>query len=225
MKVKGKYIMKKLNHILLIVFTLLLSIIFAHNCKAEIQHLNFQLDRSITDETTKFWIIYDNSGCVIDAPYKNASLYVTSNDKLLFKRKCFQNGTSTGICLAKIPKQKAGSKIKIFLKDSNDTTNIKTITVKSISAFYPQNTSSKIARPSIIHLNYNTYIKGRKGDTIIFNNGKKAVKKVKLNDNTLINLNCLEKYLQKSELYVYTRSGKSYSKNYLLIPKTFYINE
>lgn len=51
-------------------------------------HYDFVLDRTITNKTEKFCVVYDNSGAVINPEYENASLIIKANGKILFQKKC-----------------------------------------------------------------------------------------------------------------------------------------
>ena len=83
-------------------------------------HYDFVLDRTITNKTKEFAVVYDNSGAVINPEYENASLLIKVDGKILFQKKCTTpTGLTVGNMDVKIPKQKAGTKIQIYLQSQN----------------------------------------------------------------------------------------------------------
>lgn len=186
---------------------------------------SFELDRSITNVTSEFFVIYDNSGCVINPEYKNASLFITANEKTLYQQKCTKNNITVGFMDVKIPKQKAGTKIRIYLEGPGFKSNVRSIRVKDINSILPGRRTKKVSAPKLITKNNNTYIRAKKGQTIVVRNSKKVVKTIPIANKTYINLGILDKYREKRELYVYAKYGKNYSKKYLVLPRIICINE
>ena len=113
-------------------------------------HYDFVLDRTITNKTKEFAVVYDNSGAVINPEYENASLLIKADGKILFQKKCTTpTGLTVGNMDVKIPKQKAGTKIQIYLQSQNWKSNVKTIKVKNINTLLLSNRIDKIKKPPI----------------------------------------------------------------------------
>ena len=115
-------------------------------------HYDFVLDRTITNKTKEFAVVYDNSGAVINPEYENASLLIKADGKILFQKKCTTpTGLTVGNMDVKIPKQKAGTKIQIYLQSQNWKSNVKTIKVKNINTLLLSNRIDKIKKPQLTH--------------------------------------------------------------------------
>ena len=137
-------------------------------------HYDFVLDRTITNKTREFVVVYDNSGAVINPEYENASLLIKANGKILFQKKCTTpTGLTVGNMDVKIPKQKAGTKIQIYLQSQNWKSNVKTIKVKNINTLLLSNRTDKIKKPQLTHTGYRDYIKAKKGQSLVVSNGCK----------------------------------------------------
>lgn len=191
-------------------------------------HYDFLLDRTITNTTKEFCVVYDNSGAVINPEYKDASLIIKANGKILFQKKCTtQKGLTVGNMNIKIPKQKSGTKIQIYLQSQNWKSNVKTIKVKSINSMLLSNRTNKIKKPQLTHKKYRDYIKAKKGQSLVISNGKKIIKTIKFNeDNAAYDItDILMDYQMRSELFLYIKQGKEYSKEYIYLPLSISIME
>ena len=191
-------------------------------------HYDFVLDRKITNKTKEFAVVYDNSGAVINPEYENASLLIKADGKILFQKKCTTpTGLTVGNMDVKIPKQKAGTKIQIYLQSQNWKSNVKTIKVKNINTLLLSNRIDKIKKPQLTHTGYRDYIKAKKGQSLVVSNGKKIVKTIKFKEDNLAYdvTDILMEYQRKSELFLYIKQGKKYSKGYVYFPLAIDIAE
>lgn len=191
-------------------------------------HYDFVLDRTITDKTKEFAVVYDNSGAVINPEYENASLVIKANGKILFQKKCTtQEGFTVGNMDVQIPKQKAGTKIQIYLQSQNWKSNVKTIKVKNINTMLLSNRTDKIKKPQLTHTGYRDYIKAKKGQSLVITNGKKILKTIKFKeDNPKYDITkILIDYQMRNELFLYIKQGKKYSKGYVYLPLGIQIAE
>lgn len=191
-------------------------------------HYDFVLDRTITDKTKEFAVVYDNSGAVVNPEYENASLIIKANGKILFQKKCTtQEGLTVGNMDVQIPKQKAGTKIQIYLQNQDWKSNVKTIKVKNINTMLLSDRTDKIKKPQLIHTGYRDYIKAKKGQSLVISNGKKILKTIKFKeDNPKYDITkILVDYQMRSELFLYIKQGKKYSKGYVYLPLGIQIAE
>lgn len=191
-------------------------------------HYDFVLDRTITDKTKEFAVVYDNSGAVVNPEYENASLIIKANGKILFQKKCTtQEGLTVGNMDVQIPKQKAGTKIQIYLQNQDWKSNVKTIKVKNINKMLLSDRTDKIKKPQLIHTGYRDYIKAKKGQSLVISNGKKILKTIKFKeDNPKYDITkILVDYQMRSELFLYIKQGKKYSKGYVYLPLGIQIAE
>lgn len=189
---------------------------------------DFVLDRTITNTTKKFFVVFDNSGAIINPEYKDASLIVEADGKILFQRKCTTKGEITeGNMDVEIPKQKAGTKIQIYLRSKNWKSNVKTIKVKSVNKLLLSNRTDKIKKPQLTQTGYRTCIKAKKGQSLVISNGKKILKTIKFSeDNPKYDITeIMDHYQQRSELFLYIKQGKKYSKGYVFLPWSIAIAE
>lgn len=189
---------------------------------------DFVLDRTITNTTKEFFVVFDNSGAVINPEYKGASLVVKADGKIIFEKKCVTKGDITeGNMDVKIPKQKAGTKIQIYLQSKNWKSNVKTITVKSVNKLLLSNRTDKIKKPQLTQTGYKTCVKAKKGQSLVISNGKKILKTIKFteDDPAYDITEIIDHYQQRSELFLYTKQGKKYSKGYVFLPLSIAIAE
>lgn len=189
---------------------------------------DFVLDRTITNTTKEFFVVFDNSGAVINPEYKGASLVVKADGKIIFEKKCVTKGDITeGNMDVKIPKQKAGTKIQIYLQSKNWKSNVKTITVKSVNKLLLSNRTDKIKKPQLTQTGYKTCVKAKKGQSLVISNGKKILKTIKFTEDAQAYdiTEIIDHYQQRSELFLYTKQGKKYSKGYVFLPLSIAIAE
>lgn len=202
------------------------------SCETEVSQssryeYNFVLDRTITDKTTELLVVYDNSGCVVNPEYKNASLVLKADGKILFQKKCTTHGLTVGNMYVKIPKQKAGTKIQIYLQSKTWKSNVRTVTVKNINTLLLTERTDRINKPELTQTGYKTYVKARKGQSLVISNGKKIVKTIRFkeNNNKYDITEVLNRYQERSELFLYTKQDKKYSKGYIFLPLSIAIAE
>lgn len=189
---------------------------------------DFVLDRTITNTTKKFFVVFDNSGAMVNPEYKDASLIVEADGKILFQRKCTTKGEITeGNMDVEIPKQKAGAKILIYLRSKNWKSNVKTIKIKSVNKLLLSNRTDKIKKPQLTQTGYRTCIKAKKGQSLVISNGKKILKTIKFTENDPVYdiTELVDHYQQRSELFLYIKQGKKYSKGYVFLPLSIAIAE
>ena len=80
-----------------------------------IHHYDFVLDRTITNKTEKFCVVYDNSGAVINPDYEHASLIIKANGKLMVScDTTIISGTDVEITLEK--SKRKGESFKIYYR-------------------------------------------------------------------------------------------------------------
>ncbi|HJB29632.1 MAG TPA: hypothetical protein IAA06_12710 [Candidatus Blautia faecavium] len=215
--------MKKKNVFAALLAGCLLLLLYCLPCLGAPEYrYNFQLDRTITSDTTKFNVIFYNRGAVINPPWEGSALYVTDEDgKVLFKKKCTE-----GYENIRIKKQSPGTILKIFLRSSEGTSNVKRIKVKDIKTMLPEKSTPKIPKRKMGISSKGQYvIYAKKGDTIVIRNKNKVLKKLYFSKDTVKTLRGLERPLEKSEIYVYTMRGKYRSEAYHMIPQIYYIAE
>ena len=191
-------------------------------------HYDFVLDRTITNKTKEFAVVYDNSGAVVNPEYENASLIIKANGKILFQKKCTTpEGLTVGNMDVQIPKQKTGTKIQIYLQSQSWKSNVKTMKVKNINTLLLSNRTDKIKKPQLTHKGYRDYIKAIKGQSLVISNGKRIVKTIKFKeDNPAYDItNLLINNRWNSELFLYIKQGKKYSKGYVYFPLEIAIAE
>ena len=126
-----------------------------------------------------------------------------------------------------IPKQKTGTKIQIYLQSQSWKSNVKTMKVKNINMLLLSNRTDKIKKPQLTHKGYRDYIKGIKGQSLVISNGKRIVKTIKFKeDNPAYDItNLLINNRWNSELFLYIKQGKKYSKGYVYFPLEIAISE
>lgn len=209
--------MKKKNLLGIIVFVVLTVFMNLQCFGATKERHHFIIDRTITSETTKFDVMYENYALEFHN-YKDKELYVTRNGKVLFRKNCGGLGYMT----VKIKKQPVGSVLKIYLKSKEGISNVKSIKVKKINSIIKEKKSSKIKAPTVKSKYGYRYIKAKKGDVVIIRNHKgKIIKKLKFSRSGSKKLH-LTNYEEKGELYIYKVQGKKRS-NYVLIPRMLFI--
>lgn len=207
----------KFSMLIMFVFTFCFPCFASNNAG----QYNFQPDRTVTEDTTEFLVLFSNEGFIDSPQWKNASFYVTTSDNhVLFKKKCLTEGNIN----VTIKKQKAGTVLKIFLKSSDGISNIKKVSVKKLSSILPERASKKVNPGKVCLRNGECYISGKKGDTFIVRNRKKVLRKIRFTKTDTIKVP-ISDYTTASAIYIYNTKGKYRSYKYKVIPQTFYIFE
>lgn len=77
--------------------------------------------------------------------YVDARLCVESGNKIIFSKKC----GSDGYMKIKIPAQRTGSVLKIYLKDADSVSNIKTLKVKKLNSILKVKAGKSVRAPKV----------------------------------------------------------------------------
>lgn len=182
----------------------------------------FQLDRTVTNKTTEFEVVFANYGHVTSPEYAGARLCVESGNKIIFSKKC----DTDGYMKVKIPAQRTGSVLKIYLKDTDSVSNIKTLKVKKLNSILKVKAGKSVRAPKVsINKKGNYCVYARKGDRLVVKNAKgKTVKTVRYTKTGRKNIPKLSRLSEKSELYLYVQKGNKRSAC-VVIPKQIDILE
>lgn len=101
--------------------------------------------------------------------YAGARLCVESGNKIIFSKKC----GSDGYMKIKIPAQRIGSVLKIYLKDADSVSNIKTIKVKKLNSILKVKAGKSVRAPKVsVNKKGNYCVYARKGDRLVVKNAK-----------------------------------------------------
>ena len=234
--------MKKKKGILFAV-TIFIMFLFCIPCYGASGKYEFTLDRTITNATTKFVVRYENlsgntepenpnSGydetgnsnnkmASLSTVPQNASLYVTVNGKVAFRKKCQPLNPFVTVTMSK---PKAGDVVRISLKAPGWKSNAKKIVVKKITSIVPSKRSGKVKTPVVKMKRtargiYAYHITARKGQTVIIRNGEKIIKKIKFTRNCTVAETCILGNLNKSEVYIYAMEKGYRSASYVMLPR------
>lgn len=212
--------------LLLCLLLLHVNVVGAKSMYSQMVPSTITVDRTITDETTGFYV-YTNplfNGEVTNkkdyiSKLNSCYLYVQNSKQILQKVKYSANGKIKVI----IPRQKSGTKLRIFFKNGNVKSGALYITVKNLNSICHAKYTNLLGTPKVKFdkTGLGIYVVGHKNTDVVICTDKKLVKQIPIRDAQCKHINLGIKY-ENETIYVFTKKGNLRSK-VKIIPKTIYV--